>query len=108
MDVITQKIDEIAKGFVDEIRKHIIVNKAYLYGSYAKGTFDEDSDLDIAIFSENFKDKRHVEVNTFLFSLARRYKGICIEPIGFTDSEIKNNNPFVREIIETGKEIIIS
>lgn len=107
MDDITQKIDEIARDYVNEVKKHISVNKAFLYGSYAKGSYNEGSDLDIAIFSESFGEKKFVEVNAFLFSLARRYKEICIEPVGFSNLDMIDNNPFVKEIIETGKEIPI-
>jgi len=92
---------------VKEVKKHVRVNKAFLYGSYAKGTYDQGSDLDIAIFSESFKDKKFVEVTAFLFSLARRYKEICIEPVGFSDIDMISDNPFIKEIIDTGKDISI-
>ncbi|NSW91701.1 MAG: nucleotidyltransferase domain-containing protein [Firmicutes bacterium] len=107
MDDILKKVEEIARDYVKEVKKHVRVNKAFLYGSYAKGTYDEGSDLDIAIFSESFKDKKFVEVTAFLFSLARRYKEICIEPVGFSDIDMISDNPFIKEIIDTGKDISI-
>ena len=105
MDEITQKVEEIAREYVNEVKKHVSVNKAFLYGSYAKGTYNEGSDLDIAIFSEAFTNKKFVEVTAFLLSLARRYKQICIEPVGFSNLDIIDDNPFIKEIINTGKEI---
>lgn len=105
MDEITQKVEEIAREYVNEVKKHVSVNKAFLYGSYAKGTYNEGSDLDIAIFSEAFANKKFVEVTAFLLSLARRYKQICIEPVGFSNLDIIDDNPFIKEIINTGKEI---
>jgi predicted nucleotidyltransferase len=105
LDEITQKVEEIAREYVNDVKKHINVSKAFLYGSYAKETYNNGSDLDIAIFSEAFNDKKFVEVTMFLLSLARKYKQICIEPVGFSNLDIINENPFVKEIINTGKEI---
>jgi len=34
------------------------------------------------------------------------YKGVYFEPIVFGTSELKNDNPFVKEILRTGKEIL--
>ena len=37
MDANFEKVEGIAKDFVNEVKKHISVNKAVIYGSYAKG-----------------------------------------------------------------------
>ena len=105
MDANTKRAEEVARDFVNEVKKHISVNKAVLYGSYAKGNYDNGSDLDIAIFSENFNNKRFVDATAFLFAFARKYKEICIEPVGFSDMDLKNGSPFIKEIISSGKEI---
>jgi hypothetical protein len=47
-----------------------------------------------------------VEIIVKLLSIARKYKGVLFEPIAFPISEIERGNPFVREILETGKDII--
>lgn len=83
----------------------INIEKAFLYGSYAKGNRDEQSDLDIATFSEGFKGQSFVDAVSFLPSLARKYKDICIEPVAFTVSDLQEDNPFVKEIITAGEEI---
>lgn len=105
MDDNAKRAEEIARNYVNEVKRHILVNKAVLYGSYARGTFDKESDLDIAIFSESFKNQKFVDIATFLFSLARKYKEICIEPVGFSNIDLIDDNPFIKEIINTGKEI---
>ena len=40
--------------YVERIRQEISVDKAILFGSYASGTFDNGSDIDLAIFSNYF------------------------------------------------------
>lgn len=105
MDINVEKVNEIIQNYINDLQKHVKVNKVILYGSFAKGNFNEYSDVDVAIFSESFKDKNSIEINTFLFSLARKYKEVCIEPMGFYYSDLFKDNPFVKEIISTGKEV---
>jgi len=39
------------------VKRNISVNKLILFGSYARRNFSQDSDVDIAIVSENFTGK---------------------------------------------------
>jgi len=97
--------NKIIKEYISDVNKHVKIDRAFLFGSYAKGNYSHHSDLDIAIFSDSFKGQSFVDAVSFLFSLARKYKDVCIEPVAFTASEIREDNPFVKEIISTGKEI---
>jgi len=36
----------------------------------------------------------------------KKYRGFFFEPIVFETSEIRNDNPFIREILATGKELL--
>jgi predicted nucleotidyltransferase len=105
MVVSTETVDETIDLFLNRLNKIIKINKAIVFGSYAKGTYDGASDIDVAIFSESFNGKKSIEINTFLFSLAGEFKEICIEPIGFDVKDLFTDNPFVKEIIRTGREI---
>jgi predicted nucleotidyltransferase len=107
MDEISEKINIIVKNYIRDVQKHVLINRAILYGSYVKGNHNEYSDVDVAIFSDSFKGKNRIEVNTFLFSLARKYKEVCIEPVGFDSSDLEEDNPFIKEILNTGKEIYV-
>jgi predicted nucleotidyltransferase len=102
---IPEKINKIIYDYLNDVSSKIKIDKVYLFGSYAKGIHDKDSDLDIAIFSEDFKGQRFVDSVAFLLSLARKYREICIEPVAFTISDFLEGNPFVKEIYATGKEI---
>ena len=104
---VSEKINDIVNKYITDVSKHLKIDKAFIYGSYAKGSNTEYSDLDIAIFSDGFKNQSFVDAVAFLFSIARKYKEICIEPVAFTRSDLSEDNPFVKEIINTGKEIIL-
>jgi len=77
-----------------------------LYGSYAKGTADKHSDIDICFFINSYGEKRRIDILKDLFWLTEGYKAVDIEPIVFETSELENDNPFVKEILRTGKEIL--
>lgn len=42
-----------------------------------------------------------------LLWLMEGYDGAYFEPIVFETSELENDNPFVKEILRTGREILI-
>ena len=48
-------LDSINK-FIKEIKKKYNVTTIILFGSYAKGTENENSDIDIAVVSDDFDD----------------------------------------------------
>jgi predicted nucleotidyltransferase len=53
--IIKSEIRNILKELLQE--KGINVQKIIIFGSYAKGTQREDSDIDVIIVSKDFKDK---------------------------------------------------
>ncbi len=57
-------------------------------------------------FSYSFEGLSQIDIITRLFKLTRKYKGIDIEPRGFSTSELTNDNPFIKEVLRTGYEIL--
>jgi predicted nucleotidyltransferase len=99
---------ELTKHYIADVKHSMPIDKVYLYGSYAKGTQREDSDVDVCFFSSIFETKNRLDVLTDLFYLKTKYdKDILIEPNAFATSELETDNPFVKEILNTGKEIVI-
>ena len=82
-------------------KKYNIVN-AYIFGSYAKGDFNEDSDIDIAIILNKMKDRFDMQVE--LMKLRRKFD-LRIEPHPFTKKDLTELNPFIKEVLDTGIEI---
>jgi predicted nucleotidyltransferase len=106
MAVDFEAVTQICRQYADDVRHAYPVDKAVLYGSYAKGTADEQSDIDVCFSLDNYVGKERREIMIDLFGLMHRYKGVYFEPIVFETSEIENDNLFVKEILRTGKEIL--
>lgn len=81
------------------------VKNAYLYGSYARGDFRINSDIDICIISDKFK-KNWDANERYLWRKAWRIDP-KIEPIGYSPKEFKQDLiPLVSEIKKTGIRIV--
>lgn len=62
-----REVVELIKDFLKD--HHITVDKIIIFGSYAKGNYTKDSDLDIAIVSCDFDEKD-------IFQKAEMLKGL--------------------------------
>jgi predicted nucleotidyltransferase len=99
-----EAVKEEARRYANEVRSQLPVDKVYLFGSYAKGTADELSDVDVCFFLRDYGGKERVDMGISLLRIDRNYKAY-FEPIFFETSDIEQNNPFVNEIFRTGVEI---
>jgi predicted nucleotidyltransferase len=93
------------EDYVADVRSALPIDRAILFGSHARGDATEQSDIDLCFFSRSFEGLSSIEILTRLFRLTRKYKGIDIEPLGFPTSELDNDNPFVKEVLRTGREL---
>jgi predicted nucleotidyltransferase len=100
-----EAVDQTVNSYVADVKNAMRIDRVFLFGSYAKGTATEQSDIDVCFFSHSFEDMLSLDIMKLLFRLTRKYKGIDIEPLGFATSELENDNPFVKEILRTGREI---
>ncbi len=95
-------IDSINK-FKVEIEKRYNVTAIILFGSYAKGTANEDSDIDIAVVSDDFEDI--YDCMAVLMGMTWDIDArIEPHPIKTEDFE-KVSNPFVKEVVDTGIKV---
>jgi len=101
-----EAVRRIINQYVSDVKSVLSIDRVYLYGSYANGTAQWDSDVDLCFFSDSFAAQDIMQIIGRLFELKRRYnKYICLEPNAFPSSELDNDNPFVKEILRTGLEI---
>lgn len=92
----------IAHSFKERLAKEgIPVKQVMLYGSHAKGTSREDSDIDIAVVCLPFKKTRGEEMDD-LFWLGSRVD-LRIEPICFHPEDLDEKySTIVQEVKRTG------
>jgi uncharacterized protein len=85
----------------------IDVKRMILYGSYAIGNPREESDIDVAVVSEEF-GKDRVEEGMLLFRLAGRLDP-RIEPVPLSVDAFSNDTwvPLIYEIRTNGIEILV-
>jgi len=84
-------------------KEGIKVDRAYIYGSWAKHTQKEWSDIDIAIISRTFSGQK-TRYWDILLPLVKEVDW-RIEPMPFTPKRFIDENPLVWEIKKTGKRI---
>lgn len=100
-------IKRILKEVIEKIVNYYKPQKIVLYGSYAYGKPDENSDIDLFIVKNTSKSRmeRFKEVKKILWNVNN--KGIPILPVIFTEDELfqskKNKNVLISEIITSGK-----
>ena len=100
-----ETVSKTVTDYVADVKNAMPIDRAFLFGSHASGTATEHSDIDVCFFSRSFENLPSIDIMTRLFRLTRKYKGIDIEPRGFPTSELENDNPFVKEILRTGREV---
>lgn len=87
----------LAKKYKEMVASLLPVKALYLYGSYSKGNYREDSDIDIAVVVEHLNDN-YFEDTPILWKLRRRVSNL-IEPVLLTED---TNNPLYLDITKTG------
>jgi predicted nucleotidyltransferase len=102
----TAELNEIVSDFVRRLESGIRVEAIVLYGSYARGTAYEDSDIDLAVISPDFERVPLYRRQEIIADLTL-HRADGISPIGYPSSEYHNPGPhsFLREIIRTGKVV---
>ena len=88
---------ELAKKYKAMVAERLPLKALYLYGSYSKGNYREDSDIDIAVVVESLSDN-YFDDTPLLWKLRRRISNL-IEPVLLTEDM---DNPLYRDITKTG------
>ncbi len=84
---------------------HNLYRLAKLIGSYAKGNFNEDSDIDIAVILKDYNNLIDVQLDLMRLRLSIDSR---IEPHPFRERDFEITNPVVHEIVKYGQDIDVS
>ena len=101
--MVNQTIIDKARRYIMLIPKDMELQKAYIYGSYAKGNANEDSDIDIALIMGRLDDFFKTQIELMRL---RREVDLRIEPHPIAISDFNNSNPMAGDIIKTGMMLI--
>jgi predicted nucleotidyltransferase len=106
MALDVEAVMDTVEKYVADVKNVYPIDTVYLYGSYARGTQQWDSDVDLCFFLRNIDSRQSADVGIALLGMTRKYDPrVCIEPRVFPVSELGNDNPFVKEVLRTGHEI---
>ena len=89
----------IARQYADEVVKEMSPDMVFLFGSYARDNFKEESDIDIAVIFDGFEGD--------WFQTCKRLSSLTwkvntsIEPVLLDSRDDKSG--FVEEVLQTGE-----
>jgi predicted nucleotidyltransferase len=89
---------KLAKKYADGVREELKVQSVVLYGSQAKGTSKENSDIDIAVIVDDVPGD-YLDSVAFLWRLSRKVSA-DIEPVLLTAAD--SDSGFLHTVQETG------
>lgn len=92
-----EKAIELAQRYKAAVAERMPLKALYLYGSFSKGNYTADSDIDIAVVVENMSDD-YFEDTPLLWKLKRKVSNL-IEPVLLTED---TSNPLYADILRTG------
>jgi predicted nucleotidyltransferase len=96
---------EIVRNYANDIEEHgVHLREVILYGSFAKGTQHEWSDIDVALVADEFTGFYFNDSDLFPYvGIKKPY--IRIETKTYPTEYFQQGDPFINEIIKTGIRI---
>ena len=91
------------KAFIEACaQSNIVFNKVLIFGSVAAGTTHQNSDIDVALVSDQFTGYPFADWH-LLSPINIRFPDI--EPHPFSTQYFKTGDPLIEEIVKTGFEV---
>ncbi len=105
MAEIPSEIKRKIEIFVNELQNNNYqLERLYLFGSYAKGTANEWSDIDVALISQNFVGNRFLDREKLRKINSKVGYSISLFP--YRPEDFIEEDLFVKEIITTGIRLV--
>jgi hypothetical protein len=97
----SEKIYEQLRELATLLKSKHRAKKVYLYGSFARGDFNEGSDIDLIIVGE-FEGKMPERIREVLDMTS-----LPVEPLVYTEAEFEQmkDRTFLQEVLSTAKEL---
>lgn len=97
-----QEIARLTARIVEAERPEKII----LFGSYARGTATETSDIDLLVISRSTlpRPEREVRLTRQLFGSGVPYDLLVLTPEEM-EERLRRNGPFIQEILSTGRVV---
>lgn len=107
MAAVTDEAVEVLERFLITVKAaNIKIERAILFGSYAKGDAGKWSDIDIAIVSPDFSGIAFYDSKMLAPFLLKVDTRIELHP--FRPEDFNEENEFVKEIMKNGRELKIT
>lgn len=105
MAQVNDNIIDIIHKLVDEAKlDNITISQAILFGSHAKGTNNEFSDIDVAVVSADFEGIRLFD--NIKLGKSRVNTSVDIETHPYRPEDFTEDDPFVKEILSYGIRVV--
>jgi predicted nucleotidyltransferase len=100
--MVKTAIMNIVHNYAQVVQQRYGKARMWLFGSYAKGTYHEDSDIDLAVIFDYYEDNfdREVELMNMRHGIDSR-----IEPHAFMECDFTPDDPLAYEVMKYGIEI---
>ena len=96
------EVISLLKRYKELVSQHLPVKSLYLFGSYSKGGYTEESDIDVAVIVPTDRsDETWWEDSSLLWSLCRKVS-TTIEPVLMYEG---SESPLYYDVMKTGIEI---
>lgn len=99
-----EDITNIINSFVALVSSEFPVKSVYLFGSYAKGTAHDNSDINVAIVSDKFEGIRFWDRERLGKYVIKSSVDLEVHP--YKTEDFTEDDPFVNEILRTGLKIV--
>lgn len=93
---------KVAQKYAEEVKTKFAYDKVILFGSFVKGTFRDDSDIDIAVIFKDYDSTMDMQVQ--LMRMTRSVDS-RIEPYPFKAKDFNITNPLAHEILKYGEVV---
>jgi len=96
----------IARRYIKKLKENKLpIEKAYLFGSYARNQQNKYSDIDICLIVNNYRSDKVTRIWHNAMSLQDNENEIYIEPFIFTKNDFNKESPLPGTVMKEGIKI---